>query len=163
MFKSKALEPRIERKEPFQVIGRTGFLSSAGNLGSEIGAMWSDWGGDAGISEKVHDKYSSDKSGYYMDVDISAPTAEDPTRSSYTIGCKYNGAANEDGYGIVTVPGGKYAIFPIPRKHAKDHGDFRGQALDYLAKAGHELAGAEVGNFGHKWDKNWEIWFMIKE
>jgi len=159
------MKHRIEKKESFQIIGRTVYMTFANEFWHDIGGMWEDWNSN-GMTAKVEKKYSSDKPGHHLDVSLPAPSAEDPQRFAYTIGCVYNGAANEDGYDVATVPGGKYAVFNIPEKYADSVGDFMGEIIEYLKNEGHELAGVEVEYFSGSddaWNDGWEAWILIKE
>ena len=154
---------RIETKEPFQVIGRTRNMTEANEFWHDIGDMWNQWN-SACMTQKVGEKYSKEPLGYHFDVSLPTPIASDPKAFTYTIGCMYNGAKNEDNYDIVTMPGGKYAIFDIPEQYKDDVGEFMGKIIEYLQTEGYERAGVDVEYFKTvEWEEGkWEAWELIK-
>ena len=150
------MKHRIETKESFQVIGRTRSMTEANAFWHDIGAMWDEWN-NTGMTQKVEGKYSSDGTGYHFDVSLPTPTADDSQAFTYTIGCMYNGAKNEDNYDIVTVPGGKYAIFDIPDEYKEDVGGFIMKIIEYLPTVGLERAGVDVEYFMGDKCEAWEL------
>jgi len=133
-------------------------MSEANEFWHDIGGMWHEWD-SAGMTKKVEEKYSSDDTGNHFDVSLPTPTADDPKAFTYTIGCMYNGVKNEDGYDVITVPGGKYAIFDIPEEYKDNVGGFMSKIIEYLPTVGYERMGVDVEYF--KGD-NWEAWELIK-
>jgi predicted transcriptional regulator YdeE len=149
------MEHRIEVKESFKIIGRTKRMSEREEFWHDIGKMWTEWN-DGGMTKKMA-KYSADNADYDMDVSIAS--ADDPQVFTYTVGVRYNGAENIEGYDVVTVPGGRYAVFEIPQEYRDDVGEFMGKVIEYLPTAGYERLGIDVEYFmGEKW----EAWELIK-
>jgi len=162
-FRENEMRHTIEQKEPFQIIGRTRYMTLASEFWHDIAAMWDEWY-CTGLAEQVEAKHSSDPPGHCINISFAAPTAKDSKRFAYSIGCIYNGAANEDGYDIATLPGGTYAVFSIPRSYAENVGDFMAKIMYFLEEEGHDFAHVEVEYFpGCEWNENWEAWIMIKQ
>jgi len=138
-------------------------MTEANEFWHDIGDMWNEWN-STGMTQKVGKKYSSEPMGYHFDISLLTPTADDPKAFTYTIGCLYNGVENEDGYDIITVPGGRYAIFDIPEEYKEDVGEFMGKIIEYLPEAGYERIGVDVEYFKScDWEANkWEAWELIK-
>ena len=153
------MKHRIEIKEPFQIIGRTKRMSEAEEFWHDIGGMWHEWNSN-NMTAKVEKKYSSDLPGNHFDISLPTPTSEDSEAFTYTIGCKYNGVPNDDGYDIVTVPGGRYAIFDVPDEYKDDIGEYMGKIIEYLPSAGYERMGVDVEYF---MSDKCEAWELIKD
>jgi len=151
------MKHRIEIKEPFQVIGRTMRMSEAEEFWHDIGGMWKEWN-DNGMTKKMA-KYSADEIGHDLDVSFVSPTEKDPASFTYTVGVRYNGAENANGYDIIAIPGGKYAVFDVPKEEADDIGNFMGKIIDFLPTAGYERVGVDIEYF--KGDAC-EVWELIK-
>lgn len=151
-----AMDYRIEEKGAFQVIGRTRRMTTANDeYFGEIGAFWHEWN-STGMFKKFHGRYAR---GEAHDMCVSTPT--DKTEEfDYTIGFLYNGAENVDGFDVVTVPGGMYAVFSIPEECKKDVGSFMGRCItEYLPAAGYQPGGVDAEYFA---EKKWEAWFLVK-
>ena len=92
-------------------------------------------------------------------MDVSIPTVI-MNEFDYTIGILYNGAKNEDGFDIMTVPGGSYLVFTIPDKYKDDMGGFMHRVMtEHIPASGYGLAGVDVEYFCP--NKN-QAWFLIK-
>jgi len=150
------MDYRIEKKEAFQIIGRTERMTTATKeYRSKIGKLWKEWN-NTKMFDKFHSKYAK---GEVHDVCFS--TAVGKTEEfDYTIGFMYNGAENTDGFGIVDVPRGTWAVFVIPDEYRSNVGEFMGRCMtEYLPAAGYTLAGAEVEYFPAA---KWEAWFLLE-
>lgn len=152
----EAMDYKIVQKEAFQVIGRTKRMTSVNDAHyGEIGSFWKKWN-NSDANKKMGEKYSIDKSHC---MDVSTPTSK-TEEFNYTIGFLYNGAENEDGLDIITVPGGSYAIFTIPQKYKNDIGSFMARIItESLPAAGYELAGIDAEYFS---GTGMEAWFLVK-
>ena len=148
----EAMDYRIETKETFQVIGRT-IRTSTANEG--IGEAWHEWNSTQ-MCDRFHGRYAK---GEAHDMCVST-TAEKTDEYDYTIGFLYNGAENVDGFDIVTVPGGKYVIFPIPDEFRNDVGGFMARVYtEYLPSLGYVPNGVDAEYFTAS---KWEAWFLVK-
>ena len=151
------MDYRIETKAPLQIIGRTKRMTTVDDAHyHEIGTFWREWD-DNGLYRQIGEKYSSDKTCHVVDVSTPAPKTEE---FDYTIGFPYNGAENEDGLNIVTIPGGAYAVFRVPDASLNDMGGFMHRIItEYLPSLGHQLLGVDAEYFS---DAGAEAWFLIK-
>ena len=144
---------RIETKETFQVIGRTIRTTTACE---GIGEAWSDWNSTC-MFDKFHGRYAK---GEAHDMCVSMST-DKTDEFYYTIGFLYNGAANVDGFNIVTVPGGKYVVFPMPDEVRNNVGDFLGRVYtEYLPSLNYKPNGVDAEYFPAS--GKWEAWFLVK-
>ena len=153
----EAMDYRIETKENFQVIGRTKRMTTVNDAHfQDIGEFWKDWNTTM-MFEKWHGKYAKGE-GHLMCVSI---TTEKTEEFDYTIGFLYNGAQNTDEFNIVTVPGGKYIVFPIPKEDKKNIGDFMKRIFtEFLPSLGYEPNGVDAEYFPASGKD--EAWFLVK-
>lgn len=152
----ESMDYKIVQKGAFKVIGRTKRMTTVNDAHyTGIGAFWQEWD-NSDLYKKLSEKYSIDKSHC---IDVSTPTSK-PEEFDYTIGVLYNGVKNVDGLDIVTVPGGSYAIFPIPEKYMNDVGSFMSRIItETFPDTGYKLAGIDAEYYS---EANMEAWFLVK-
>ncbi len=153
----EAMDYRIEKKETFQFIGRRRRVTTVNDAHyGAIGSFWHEFN-NGDLCRILNEKYSSDQENWVMDV--STPTAN-TDEFDYTIGVPYNGAANEDGLDVVTVPGGTYVIFDIPDEYKDNIGKFMHRVMtEHIPALGYELAGVDAEYFA---DGKAQAWFLVK-
>ncbi|MFR8002794.1 MAG: GyrI-like domain-containing protein [Hydrogeniiclostridium sp.] len=150
------MEYTVVNKKEFQVIGRTRRMTVHNNAHYEaIGTFWHEWEQD-GMFERYSEKYCQ---GSPHCIDVSTPSPE-PDAFDYTIGFMWNGKKDIDGLDCITVPGGLYAVFPVP-DGCEDMGDFMSHIItEFLPSLGYELAGVDAEYFS---DSKNEVWFLLKK
>ena len=75
----------------------------------------------------------------------------------------YNGIdiAAEDNPDIVSIPGGTWLVYVIPKKYQDDVGSFIIRCLtEYIPALGYELNSVDVEYFT---DEKWEAWFFVRD
>jgi len=148
---------RIEQKEAFQIIGWKRHMTCY----SEIDGMEIEWAENA-MTKKVGEKYASHPKGDEWNIELPASDVGATDGFVYVVGCIYNGTQNVDGYEISHIPGGKYAVFPVPEEHMDDVGHFKGLIHEFFPTAGYQYAGVELEHIKGD-NRKIEVSFLVSE
>lgn len=134
------MEYKIVEKSEFKVIGINRKMITKNNEDwKAISKFWDEFR-NTGIEKNLKR--------YAMDDNIFAVTTYTDEADCYwymlCVGC--NGDENKDGYEVMTIPSGTYAIFEVPSEYEDNIGDFTKRIFrEWLPSTGYKLTGnAEI-------------------
>jgi len=136
----------IEQKNAFQLLGRKQHMTCY----SQIDAMEQKWLAHAP---------AGDKDLYYVELPASYAGASEGF--VYAIGWLSNDEKAAGDYEIITVPGGRYAVFDVPEEDLDDVGHFKGMIHAFLTKSGNWCDGVEIQHV--KPGNDMEVAFLLGE
>jgi len=135
----------IEQKNEFKILGWKRHMSCY----SQIDGMENEWA----IQNTGRNK------GDQYNVELPASAAGASSGFVYAIGRLYEDTMKADGYEIITIPGGRYVVFPVPEEDLDDVGHFKGQIHEFITTAGYECVGTEIEHI--KTSTEIEVSFLI--
>ena len=133
---------KVENKNSFTLMGWKRHMTCY----SEIEGMETEW-----------DNHNAKRNLYRVEL-----PASDMGKSEgfvYAIGWLTGHTESLTGYETISIPGGRYAVFPVPEENLDDVGDFKGMIHEYITSSEYGYAGVEIEHV--KTDNQIDVWFLI--